>query len=229
MTSGITTDISSGITTRLDREFADVIPNLKGPVGLAGWKSEKLIWIYDNYDIWEVDLSGRTAPVNITNGYGRLHHIKFHLIDDHGAESIFHEKSLLLTAFNTNNKENGFYRQIMTRNANPGKLVMDSAIFYQFPNSPEWDKSGMAPVKAHNSDTWVVMRQSFKEAPNYWITHDFQTFKAISGFRPEGKYNWLTAQLIRWKQLDGTFSEGILYKPENFDPQKEVPDDFQLL
>ncbi len=36
-------------------------------------------------------------------------------------------------------------------------------------------------------------------------------------------YNWLTAELVRWKMFDGKMSEGILYKPENFDPHKKYP------
>ncbi|MFM6924444.1 MAG: hypothetical protein ACKOU7_03010, partial [Ferruginibacter sp.] len=34
-------------------------------------------------------------------------------------------------------------------------------------------------------------------------------------------YNWLTAELVKWKMFDGKMSEGILYKPENFDPKKK--------
>jgi len=41
--------------------------------------------------------------------------------------------------------------------------------------------------------------------------------------QPQREYNWLTTELIDWKQLDGTLSKGILYKPENFDPRKRYP------
>jgi dipeptidyl aminopeptidase/acylaminoacyl peptidase len=37
------------------------------------------------------------------------------------------------------------------------------------------------------------------------------------------EYNWLTAELMHWKMFDGKMSEGILYKPENFDPTKKYP------
>ncbi|MBO9574029.1 MAG: S9 family peptidase, partial [Chitinophagaceae bacterium] len=36
-------------------------------------------------------------------------------------------------------------------------------------------------------------------------------------------YNWLRAELINFRQQDGSKCQGILYKPENFDPSKKYP------
>jgi dipeptidyl aminopeptidase/acylaminoacyl peptidase len=33
----------------------------------------------------------------------------------------------------------------------------------------------------------------------------------------------MTTELIHWKTFDGSPSDGVLYKPENFDPQKKYP------
>ncbi|WP_431213596.1 alpha/beta hydrolase family protein [Puia sp. P3] len=33
----------------------------------------------------------------------------------------------------------------------------------------------------------------------------------------------MTSELVKWNQLDGTTTQGILYKPENFDPHKKYP------
>ena len=38
------------------------------------------VFIYDQYDIWEVDPQGREHPINITNGYGRKQHTPVRLI-----------------------------------------------------------------------------------------------------------------------------------------------------
>jgi dipeptidyl aminopeptidase/acylaminoacyl peptidase len=37
------------------------------------------------------------------------------------------------------------------------------------------------------------------------------------------EYNWFTTELHRWKMFDGKMSEGILYKPQNFDSTKKYP------
>src|SRR5581483_2171040 len=44
-----------------------------------------------------------------------------------------------------------------------------------------------------------------------------------SELRPQAKYNWLTSELIQWRTFDGRLGKGILYKPQNFTPQKKYP------
>ena len=36
-------------------------------------------------------------------------------------------------------------------------------------------------------------------------------------------YNWGTAELFKWKAYNGKESMGIVYKPEDFDPEKKYP------
>jgi dipeptidyl aminopeptidase/acylaminoacyl peptidase len=46
----------------------------------------------------------------------------------------------------------------------------------------------------------------------------------LSAINPQQKdYNWYTAELRKWKMLDGRMSEGLLFKPENFDSTKKYP------
>ncbi|MFY7989769.1 MAG: alpha/beta hydrolase family protein, partial [Fluviicola sp.] len=39
----------------------------------------------------------------------------------------------------------------------------------------------------------------------------------------QSEYNWSTVELIRWTSYDGIPLEGMIYKPENFDANKEYP------
>jgi dipeptidyl aminopeptidase/acylaminoacyl peptidase len=39
----------------------------------------------------------------------------------------------------------------------------------------------------------------------------------------QSDYNWLSVELHHWKMFDGKISEGLLYKPENFDSTKKYP------
>lgn len=49
-------------------------------------------------------------------------------------------------------------------------------------------------------------------------------FRQLSHINPQQQsYNWFTVELHHWKMLDGKMSEGLLYKPENFDSTKKYP------
>jgi dienelactone hydrolase len=48
--------------------------------------------------------------------------------------------------------------------------------------------------------------------------------KQMSQINPQQKlYNWFSVDLCHWKMFDGKMSEGLLYKPENFDSTKKYP------
>ncbi len=55
------------------------------------------------------------------------------------------------------------------------------------------------------------------------FTTDLRNYKVMTSFAPQAKWNWLTSELITYKQLDGTTGQAVLYKPENFDPKKQYP------
>ncbi|MFI5140209.1 MAG: S9 family peptidase [Sphingobacteriales bacterium] len=198
-------------------------------VGIAGWlKGEDGLLVYSNYDIWQLDLEGKKAPINITNGYGRSHHIQLRLaartntFDNVGDVPILAQKdSLLLNATNMLNKHNGFYRKVLGTIAPLELLYMGPCVLEMTVESD--GDHGMRPIRAANTNTWIVKRQTATEAPNYFLTSDFKGFKPLTDLQPQKGYNWLTAELVNFKQLDGTMSQGVLYKPENFDPTKKYP------
>jgi len=46
----------------------------------------------------------------------------------------------------------------------------------------------------------------------------------LSDINPQQKeYNWMIAELVKWKAYNGKQATGIVYKPEDFDPQKKYP------
>lgn len=204
-----------------------IFPTPAGPV--AGWmKDDSGVLLYDNYDLWNVDPDNSRPPINITGGYGATHRIKLRLVHEEDDAGIFFLKddTLLFTGFNVLNKYNGFYRKILGSRERPEQLVAGPYTFYrtesQKPHKYSFD-DGMPPVKALNVGCWIIKRQSDREAPNYFITQDFKNYRPVSQEAPQSRYNWLTSELVTWRQFDGTYSEGILYKPENFDPAKKYP------
>lgn len=201
------------------------------PLGLAGWLKEKdAVLVYDSYDIWEVDLEGKQPSINITNGFGRTNKIFLRCTPDRNAAlgsipTFSTDDKLLLTGFNRVNKYNGFLWKSLNQKGNPEKLAMGPYVF-DIPLLPSASSLALItfpPLKAKNSDMYVLERRSSNEAPNLFVTNDFKKFSQVTNIQPQKDNNWMTTELVRWKMYDGKIGEGILYKPENFNPKKKYP------
>jgi dipeptidyl aminopeptidase/acylaminoacyl peptidase len=66
---------------------------------------------------------------------------------------------------------------------------------------------------------------NFNEYPDLWMSGlDFGDPKKLTTANPQqNDYNWGTVELIQWTSADGVELDGLLYKPENFDPGKKYP------
>ncbi len=193
------------------------------PYGSPGWlEDDEALLIYDRFDIWALDPAGREAPRNLTEGVGRANDIEFRYIslDDDGYsrfgggsdEGIDPEEEALLSAFHLYTKQDGFYRDQFSGTREPRRLLMDD---YRFGR----------PDKAEDADVVVLTRQSFEEFPDLWLTDtDFTDMEKITEANPQqDEYLWGTAELVEWVSNDGTPLQGILAKPENFDPTRKYP------
>jgi dipeptidyl aminopeptidase/acylaminoacyl peptidase len=227
--SGKLTKISVGLPTNqffYKNNFKKSLE--KKAVGIAGWLSgEDAVLVYDNYDIWQLDLKSNTPAINITNGYGRKHNTVLVLMNSDQWQFrsklvLSKSDTLLLRAFNKQNKFNGYYTTILGSNADPKPLFM-GPYYFQSQAFLHVINNGFAPLKAADTNAWVVRRQTAVDAPNYYLTTDFKSYRQLTKFQPNVGFNWLTSKLHTYKQLDGTANQGILYKPENFDPKKKYP------
>lgn len=220
-------NISKYVSRRLTNEYND-LPFPSKPVGIAGWLEDKCdVLVYDNYDIWQLSLSCSHAPINITRGYGEQHRIKFRLLENEPLRSISSERPLLLVAFNSITKYNGFY-QVLIKDSSLKMLSMKPSNFYikdsHLPSLGHyWLNNNMRPVKAEGADVWILQRRSPTDALNYYWTVDFKTFHRITDLQPQKKYNWMSTELVTWRLPNGSLNQGILYKPEDFDSKKSYP------
>ncbi|WEK20411.1 MAG: prolyl oligopeptidase family serine peptidase [Candidatus Pedobacter colombiensis] len=187
------------------------------------WLTNHTALIYDRYDIWKIDVSGAEAPVSLTHDYGRKNNITFRLASDKKDQKIDLKKPLLLSAFNNATKDNGFYQLNLSKSKDPELLSMGPYVFMAGYAEGSKNNGGMPPLKARDAQVWLVERSSTAAAPNLFITRDFKRFSAISDVHPEQAYNWLSSELINFKTLDGKNEQGVLYRPENFDPEKKYP------
>lgn len=218
--TGKVTVLTAGLSEKFVDEENDV-PELPSAYGLATWtEGDKAVLIYDKYDIWSFSPDGKTAPKNITAGYGRANNLTFRYERlqpenrfERNADSKFVKANELvwLNAFNNATKENGFYRTNVGSVKAPELVVMAK---FKYSNL----------VKAKDADVYIYDKANYVESPNVYVTTDFKTETKLSNTNPQQQnYNWGTAELVKWTTPKGYKAEGILYKPENFDPNKKYP------
>jgi len=199
------------------------IPARRSPFGIGGWADKKNVLVYDKFDIWKIDITGTSEPVNITKKFGRQNNIALRIVNDTDNSLILNH--FLIYGFNRDNKQNGFLKYKCDEDFKPCKEAFGDYIYYGNFNNQAigYFTSWLLPIKCANKELYMVTRMSSSESPNIFITEDFVKYKRITNIHPEKEYNWLTTELINWYLPDGRRSSGILYKPENFDSSKKYP------
>jgi dienelactone hydrolase len=191
---------------------------------VAGWTlDEKKLFVYDNYDCWEVDPEGIAAPKCVTDGFGLRNHIKLRFLEQEnlkaGVKTIV---SAFLVGLNELTKENSFFK--LNIYSSPTLLSCGKYIAYRAESQVGTGRiSDLKPVKARYDNKWILKLESPTEAPNYHVTSDFKFFKKLTNISPNNQFNWYTTELISWIMPNGQTVQGILYKPENFDTTKKYP------
>lgn len=215
-------NVSRLIPTSLSNELSD-IPGYPFEYGVAAWLTgDEALVIYDRYDIWLVDPNGKKKPVNITNGYGRANGVIMRYVNINNSFSIDKSETLIISGFNERYKLNGFYKKEIGQKGNPLQLIMSPAIYY-LPGHYSGVSFQDFLLKSKNANVFLMKRMSSTEYPNLVCTKDFSNFTTLSDLYPHKAYNWFTCELIEWEAFDGRHSQGILYKPENFNPNRKYP------
>jgi len=187
-------------------------PDPSTPYGQAGWtQDDKQIFIYDHYDIWAFDPLMKKQPEMLTRGLGREQQITFRYSNLDNDVPYF-TGPMLLDAFNTVNKQSGYFRLEQPVPAIPTKLVMGE---YKY----------LGERKAKNANVMLWTKSTFQMFPDLWVSDmDFTNARRISDANPQQKeYLWGSAELVSWTAFDGQKLNGLLYKPENFDPNRKYP------
>jgi dipeptidyl aminopeptidase/acylaminoacyl peptidase len=213
MDSNTMVELSASIPYPVWNELHDT-PSLPPPYGSAGFtEGDELFLTYDRYDIWAADPSGRTETRCITEGIGRDRSLRFRYARlDREERQVDPAARIVLSAFDMTSKASGFYRDRVRGSGLPEQLLMSD---YRFSN----------PARAAEADRLLFTRESFQEFPDLWVSNSrLGGMTRISEANPQmGEFLWGTAELVTWSSVDGTTLEGILYKPEDFDPAREYP------
>ena len=189
------------------------VPDMPSSYGAAGWnEDESALYVYDKYDMWRVDPNGAAEPRRVTlNGRekGVVYRSELLLKDK---EYIDEKMELLLSVFDTNSKDGGFAILRAGFEKEPEMMV-----------SGPYSFGGLS--KAEKSGEIIFTKENFTTAPDIWVSDlSFKQQKKITDINPQQKeFVWGTAELVKWTSLDGKVLEGVVYKPENFDPSKKYP------
>lgn len=198
------------------------------PVDIVqAWKSDESRFIVcDYYDLWEVDPTNITKPLKLTKRAYPYKYCKYRVMKKDEGCTYSSGDRILLSAFEDSSKYNGFF-EIKVGDLNDFKqLYMGPYLMYRMNTQKlhffSWD-DGMMPIKAKRRNVWLTKRESFDQCPNLFLSDGLRTYKQITFLAPHRKYNWIKAELITYKQVDGSMSQGILYKPQNMDSTKRYP------
>ncbi|MFV0155037.1 prolyl oligopeptidase family serine peptidase [Empedobacter falsenii] len=189
-------------------------PTLAQAYGVAYFTdNDETVLIKDRYDIWEFDLVGNRRPENVTNGFGRKHNITFDINQlNEELKTINRDTQLYLGAFNNQNKQSGVYQTIISKAKNPEEVVMSNT----------WGAQKM--TKALNANQYIYTKETFRNSPDVYVSTNFKDEKKVSAINPQQKdYYWGNGELVTWKTYSGKNATGVVYKPENFDPNKKYP------
>ncbi|MDD2278062.1 MAG: prolyl oligopeptidase family serine peptidase [Bacteroidales bacterium] len=207
------TALTKSIPVALYDEENDM-PNNPDPYGVMGWtENDEFLLIYDRYDIWRVDPLGKKEPVNETKGLGREKKTRFRYqkLDD---EQVFipTKQELLLSAFNEENMQQGFWRLALAKSGSLQELLMGNQVLGTI-------------NKAKDGNRLMWTRQTTKEFPNINLSNmQLGQTKTISDANPQQEdFVWPTVELVSWVSFAGDSLRGLLYKPDNFDPNKKYP------
>ena len=213
-----TRNITTKIKVPLFDEENDV-PDLPSPYGVMGWgKDDSAVFVYDRYDIWQVDPTGETNPLIFEDDQHyrdkkiRIRYIK----TDPDEKFISKTDSLLFRLFDVNSKNESLHYTTLAGHPYT-QLRAESAL--SFGNV----------LKAKNYDKFIYTKESFVRPPDLYSLNE--TINSRLGFeeqlsqinQQQKNYRWGTAELFKWKAYNGKQATGIVYKPENFDPSKKYP------
>ena len=209
---GKTHRISGRVPTPLYEEDFDM-PDDPGPYGAVKWlENDEALLVYDRYDIWQLDPLDRKAPTNLTAGAGRKAKTSYRYVQTDPEERFIRKgQDLLLRVFDERGKRSGLATLTAGVAAPPTQRFLKDDAVNQV-------------LKAREADVYLFTRETFANPPDLYASQSLGVEVRLSRINPQQtKYNWGTAELLKWKAYDGREATGILYKPEDFEPGRKYP------
>jgi dipeptidyl aminopeptidase/acylaminoacyl peptidase len=180
--------------------------------GIAGWLNNgNTIVLYDQFDMWAIDLTNQKAAYTITNGFGRNNKIELRYSESGYIGNLDHRKSITLMGFDIEHKSKGVY-----------KLTNNNSVTKVFSN-PDYNVRVEA-VSGDNSSVLFTKESYTVFQDLWWASSSFGSQQKMTDVNPQQKeYAWGTTKLVTWTSLNGKENQGNLYLPDHYDSKKTYP------
>jgi len=215
-TMNLETQETASLTDGLDISFFDELndrPADPRPYGVEGWtENDAQVIIRDRYDLWVFDPAGEEAPYRLTDGQGRENEITFRSFSEDPESRWVASDEVWLSAVHETDKSSAVLKTDFEPGSTPRELWRGDYRLY-------------TPRKAREDDRWMLRLSTFQEYPNIYVTSSrFRDFEQVTEANPQQEnYLWGDVELFEFTSLDGEPLDGLLYTPENFDPDQTYP------
>lgn len=189
------------------------VPDYSSSYGTEGWaKDDEWILLREKYDIWKFSPTATVEPVNLTID-GKEKNITYTIQrTDPEQRFIDLDAKQLLSGFNHTTKGYGYYKTDFTTKKAPNKLLEGNFML-------------MNLEKAKNTDDVIFRQSTYDQYPE--VRRSDMNFKnpivLTKGGKQQSKIRWGTATLINWTSYDGRALQGVVYKPDGFNPKQKYP------
>ncbi|WP_080057325.1 alpha/beta hydrolase family protein [Spirosoma aerolatum] len=219
-------DLTRGLPSKFFDEEHDT-PNLPGAYGSAGWTTgDRYLWLYDRYDIWQVDPTGREKPTNLTAGWGRKNGVRLRYADMGEDDSPGPGFGRSAPDKPIDPKAEVFFTGIWESDKSTGILKSKNGLSALEPTTLKRSNHRYFGLnKAKNASTMTFYRGNFQEPINLFRTDSTLANPVqLTRVNPQqDSIRWGSVELVSWLGTNGVKLEGLLYKPEGFDPKKKYP------
>jgi dipeptidyl aminopeptidase/acylaminoacyl peptidase len=211
------TKVKINLTSAIPSTFYDELhdsPSLPSSYGTEGWlEGDAAILINDRFDLWKIDPRNPAAAQNLTAGEGRKQQLSFRRQRlDLDELAIDPKETLILSAFDEETKESGYYSANYQGKGLPKQLLLTPHRY-----------SGMR--KAEEANKVLFRRSTYVESPDLYLSDlSFANLEKVSELNPQqAGVNWGNVKLVSYLAQDGTPLQGLLFTPEGFDGVKKFP------
>ncbi len=192
------------------------VPDYPHAYGFAAWLiGDQAVLLYDRYDLWLFDPTGHSSPQRLTQGREkRIVYRYLHL--DPEEHALAPDARLLLHTFREDTRDEGYaWLDLKTGATTPW---MSGTFRYT-----------RSPLKAKEAEALVFTKENYQTFPDLWWVSPLRPSPAanerrISAANPQQEeYFWGSIELFSWLSPTGDTLQGLLVKPEPFNPQKQYP------
>lgn len=205
-------------------------PMLPYPYGSGGFLDESTALVYSMFDVYAVDLKKGTSRRLTMDGKEKQRRYRTTRLNSNDRRyATMIDGKLLLTGFDKVTKQESMWL-LDTKTGALSSLMdsVDMSLRISAISQGAFGEGDDAYAKA-NQPTIVYSKSSFTTYPDIYLQHNVTAASKLDGTKvsdanpQQSDFKWGTVELVDWTAYDGTPLQGLLYKPEDFDPNKKYP------